>query len=117
MIQSTSVNPGQGILDPNQKVILMEMKNVSFLLHRPIKSGSNGFSSREIMEYLQCQVYFYSIHHPSAINVMPVEGRIGKSYVTGGETTLSSYVLFSPSALKDGAEQEAKEHLSRWQPT
>lgn len=69
------------------------------------------------MEYLECQVYFYSVSHPAAISVMQAKARGGKNYGAGGETTLSSYVLFSPSALKDRAEQEAKEHLSRWQPT
>lgn len=117
MIKPTSLNPGQGIPDPKRKVILMDMEHVSFLLHRPVKLGCNSFSSREIMEYLECQVYFYSVAHPLAISVMQAKGRGGKNYGAGGETTLSSYVLFSPSALKDRAEQEAKEHLSRWQPT
>lgn len=117
MIKSTYLNPGQGTLDPNQKVILMDMEHVSFLLHRPTKLGRNGFSSREIMECLRRQVYFYSISHPSAISVMQAKERGGKNYVAGGEPTLSSYVLFSPSAREDRAEQEAKEHLSRWQPT
>ena len=87
----------RSILDPNQKVILGEMENV-LLLCGPVKLGHNGFSSGEIIEYLQCQVYFYSLYHPPAISVMQAKGRGGKNCVAGGETTVSSYVLFSPSA-------------------
>ena len=78
MIKSTSLNPGQGIL-ANQKVILMDMEHVSFLLHRPVKLGCKGFSLREIMEYLQRQVYFYSVSHPSAISVLQQRGGAGRT--------------------------------------
>lgn len=36
IIQSTSLNPGQGTLNPNQKTTLVEMEIFSSLLHRPM---------------------------------------------------------------------------------
>lgn len=35
---------------------------------------NNGFSSREIMEYPQCWIYFYSPHHLSTNSVTPGKG-------------------------------------------
>lgn len=71
--------------------------------------ANNGFSSREIMECLQCWIYFYSLHHLSIISVTPGKGqegtggekRGGKKTVAGRESTRSCYCLFSPFAIKD----------------